>query len=319
MTNPEVEIVLPCHDAAAWIDSFINHLLTLELPPWRLVARDDGSADTSLSILRHWRDRLGESMLLVEAAGRENLGVTGNYSAVLTATTAKWVLTADPDDVWLPARVPITLGALREAERMSGSDTPIAVGTDAVVVDENLGFVAPSYWRWSHIPFKTKASLRSLAMDSPALGSTMAINRALINAALPIPADAVYQDWWLSMVATAFGRLITRPEITILYRRHGQSVTKNPLATSLSEAVTSIIKSPVIARQRVDFLIRQAGRQAAAFLRTYENRLSAKDINALRTLTRLPSMNPIARRAAVVRHRLWFRSWMKNAGLLAFL
>ena len=318
MVTTEVDIVLPCHQAAAWIDAFVNPLASVDVPSWRLVARDDGSTDNSLAILQGWQDRLGDRMLLVRDS-RENLGVNGNYTAVLAATTAPWVLTADPDDVWLPNHITVTLDALRAAEANHGANTPIAVGTDAIVVNSDLGFVAPSFWQWSHMKRMERASLRRVAVESLALGSTMAINRALIETALPIPKDAAYQDWWLALVATAFGELVLVPEPTIRYRRHGQSITKDPYAASLANAFRRVLKAPRTARQRLEFLIRQAGDQAAAFLDKYEARLNASDVAALRALAAIPEMNAIARRTAVIRHGLWFTWWAKNLGLLAFL
>lgn len=310
----DVDIVLPCYNAAAWVDTFVNGLLRLDMPSWRLIARDDGSSDNTLAILQRWQTDLGDRMLLVDssaAAAPRNLGVIGSYNAVLAATSARWILTADPDDVWLPNHVSVVLEALsREA-----ADTPVAVVTDAVVVNEDLSFVAPSFWRWSHNLPRAHATVRRMAMESPALGSTMAVNRALLDVALPIASNAAYQDWWLALAASAFGVLVTIPEATILYRRHEQSITKNPFAFSLTRAVRRVSQ----ARTRVDFLIRQAGKQAAAFVERYESRLSSRDVAALRALAALPEMNPFARRAAVVRHGLWFTWWMKNLGLLAFL
>jgi glycosyltransferase involved in cell wall biosynthesis len=318
MVTHDVDIVLPCHHAAAWLDAFVNPLLSVNVPSWRLVARDDDSTDDTFAILLRWQARLGERMLLLRDSSG-NLGVTGNYTAVLAATTAPWVLTADPDDVWLPNHLSLTLDALRAAEASHGARTPIAVGTDAIVVDGDLGVVAPSFWRWSHMRRLERFPLRRVALESLALGSTMAINRALIETALPIPKGAAYQDWWLALVAAAFGQLVLLPEPTIHYRRHGQSLTKDPYAASLTGAFRRMLKAPRTAHQRLDFLIRQAGAQARAFLENYEARLSAGDIAALRALASLPDLSAVARRAAVVRHGLWFTWWAKNLGLLAFL
>lgn len=308
MGTSAVDIVLPCYNAGVWIDGFVNGLLRLDMPSWRLIARDDGSSDDTLSVLQRWRTELGDRMLLVDSSAG-NLGVIGNYNAVLASTSADWVLSADPDDVWLPNHVALVLEALRHEH------TPVAVATDAVVVNEDLSFVAPSFWRWSHNVPHARARLPRMSMESPALGSTMAVNRALLDMALPIAPDAAYQDWWLVLVATAFGKLITLSDATILYRRHEQSITRNPFAFSLTRALGRVSH----ARKRVDFLIRQAGKQAAAFADRYESHLDSKDVAALRALAALAGMNAAARRAAVIRHGLWFTWWLKNLGLLAFL
>jgi len=314
-----VDIVLPCYNASAWIDGFIAALPVEGKIPWRLIARDDGSKDNSLILLKNWRDRLGDQMVLLDAETPCNLGLIGNYDAVLAASTAPWVLTADPDDVWLPNRLAVTLAALRAAEQNHGAHTPLAICTDAMVVSETLAVIAPSYWRWSRTRPLLRPSLARSAMDSVALGSTMAVNRALIEKSRPLPPGAAYQDWWMVLVAVAFGRFIALPDITIQYRRHSSNATKDPFSTSWSGAVQRYLKKPKSIHDRLDFLIRQAARQADAFASRYDGQLDHRDAAALRSLARLPEMNPAAKRLAVLSHGLWFNSRLKNAGLLAFL
>ncbi len=173
-------------------------------------------------------------MLLVDDEGSSpNLGIIGNYNKVLAATTSPWVLTADPDDRWLPNRVALTLGALRSAEAKFGNETPIAIGTDAEVVDSEGRVVAPSYWRWTRSFPSSRFSTRRTAMDSAALSSTMAVNRALLRETLPMPPGAVYQDWWMALAAVSFGQLVLLPDVTMRYMRHGANATKDPYTASL--------------------------------------------------------------------------------------
>jgi glycosyltransferase involved in cell wall biosynthesis len=313
-----VDVVLPCYNAAEWVDEFIGGLLPHDDVRWRLFARDDGSKDGTRALLKGWQERLGERMIVLDADGSENLGLVGNYNAVLAATSARWVLTADPDDVWLPTRLPLTLKTLRQAEAAFGIDVPIAVCTDAVVVDGQLAPVADSYWRWSKARPLTRPKLARMAMDSVALGSTMAVNRALLQRALPLPAGAAYQDWWLALVAVAFGRFVALPERTIKYRRHGANATKDPLSLSLLKDLSRFAGAPVAIRARLDYLLRQAARQARIFASRYEKSLPASDFAAMRDLGLLPDASVLAKRIWIVRHGLWFSSWFKNIGLFVF-
>ncbi|MBB4198647.1 glycosyltransferase involved in cell wall biosynthesis [Rhodoblastus sphagnicola] len=314
-SDTQIDIVFPCYNAAQWIDHFIEDLSTLDCA-WRLVARDDGSADATADVLRKWRDRLGPRMLLVDGEGPSpNLGIIGNYNKVLAATTAPWILTADPDDRWLPNRVALTLGALRAAEAKFGEHTPIAISTDAQVVDHEGRLVAASYWRWTRSGPPARSSTRRTAMESAALGSTMAVNRALLAQALPMPPGAVYQDWWMALVAIAFGQLILLPDITMRYLRHGANATKDPFTSSLSGALGRLVSAPTSARQRVQHVLGQASRQAGAFADIHAARLPADELAALKALARFPQLGPLERRLALVRHGLWFNSSLKNIGL----
>jgi hypothetical protein len=79
-----------------------------------------------------------------------------------------------------------------------------------------------------------------LVVDSPTLSSTMMVNRALVELALPMK-GAAYQDWWSMLVAAAFGIVVMLDERTILLpealceryfctlQRHAQRHSASPL------------------------------------------------------------------------------------------
>jgi glycosyltransferase involved in cell wall biosynthesis len=306
---PQVDIAMPAYNCAPWLDGFMASLLAQDFTDWRLIARDDASTDNTACQLAQWRRQLGERMTILPDSGARNLGLIGNYNAVLTASTAPWVMSADPDDIWLPGKIARSVQALRAAEEASGAGVPLAICTDAAVVDGSRHLIAPSFWRWSRMNPRLMRVLARTAMESVALGSTMMVNRALLNRALPIATGAAYQDWWLALVAVAFGRLVALPETTILYRRHEVNATAGPYSRKLSG-------SP---RRRLQKLLDQAAAQARSFVVRYRDCLKRPDVAALEALGKLPSLGLVERRLAVLRHGLWFASPLKNAGLLALL
>jgi glycosyltransferase involved in cell wall biosynthesis len=316
---PQVDIAMPTYNSAAWIDECIESVAAQDFANWRLVARDDGSKDDTAARLAAWQKRLGPRMTILEDSGTRNLGVTGNYTAVLARTNTRWVMLADPDDVWLGGKITRTLAAMRESEAELGGRTPLLVCTDATVVDGERRLVAPSFWRWSRMNPAYVRQLSRVAMESVALGSTVMVNRALLERALPIAPGAPYQDWWMALVAAAFGRLRPLPETTILYRRHGVNETADPYGSTLGGAVRRMLSSPAAPRRRVQKLLRQASRQAASFVARYRAQLERRDLAALESLAELASLSLLGRRAAVLRHGLWFASPVKNAGLLALI
>lgn len=313
-----VDIVLPTYNCAAWLDDFMESLLAQDEADWRIVVRDDASTDATVDRLTGWCDRLGGRMVILDQDCSRNLGVIGNNNAVLAATTARWVMLADPDDIWLPGKMSRSLAAIRAVETESGVATPVAVCTDAEVVDNDLRQLADSYWRWCRIDPDIRRVPR-LALESPALSSTMTVNRALLDVALPLPAGAAYQDWWPAMVAAAFGKLICLPEKTIRYRRHAGTVTSDPVAPDLVAGAARLMRSPGTARRRLLQLLEKITPQAAAFNERYGERLSPSDRAALETVTRLRVMGPVQRRLAILRHRLRFASLLKTAGMLVLI
>ena len=79
-----------------------------------------------------------------------------------------------------------------------------------------------TYTRHQHInPYLN--SPHSISLTNVATGCTMLFNRSLIDLALPIPKDALVHDWWLSLVASYFGKLNYLPTPTVLYRQHSNN------------------------------------------------------------------------------------------------
>lgn len=135
---------MPAYNCAAWIDAFMGSLLAQNVEGWRLIVRDDKSQDNTGDELAKWQGELGKRMTVLPDSGKCNLGLIGNYTAVLTAATAPYVMSADPDDVWLPGKITRTMQAMRAAEATSGAGPPVAICTDAAVVDGNSRPIAPS-------------------------------------------------------------------------------------------------------------------------------------------------------------------------------
>lgn len=85
--SPALDIAFPCYDAGRWIDEVFQTLLAFDDQRWRVIARDDGSSDDTAAGLAAWRPGLGPRMLLSDEPSG-NLGIIGNYDAVLAATSA---------------------------------------------------------------------------------------------------------------------------------------------------------------------------------------------------------------------------------------
>ncbi len=309
----ETDIAIPAHNCSAWLDALIESILQQDVVTWRIVARDDASTDDTAARLAAWQLRLGDRMAILPPG--PNLGMIGNYDAVLSATTARWVMFADPDDVWKPAKLAADIAAMRTIESAKGSDTPVVVCSDAEVVDVQLHPIATSYWKWSRMDPRLCSVFHRLLVDSPVLTSTMMVNRALLNMSLPMSGAAACPDWWHALVACAFGNIICLPQPTILYRRHPQNDSVVPTTANLATAAAGVRS----VRARVEGLIQQFAPQAGAFAGRFHERLSSDNLAASQAASRLPCAGALVRRWSVVRHGLWFGSPIKNVGLMLFM
>lgn len=310
---PEIDIAIPAHNCAAWLDNLIQSILEQEVDTWRIVVRDDASTDDTAARLTSWKLRLGDRMMILPPG--PNLGMVGNYDAVLTATTAPWVMFADPDDIWKPHKMTVQIAAMQAAEAPR-QDIPTVVCSNAEVVDEQLRPIAPSYWHWVRMnPALYTSVFHHLVVENPVLTSTMMVNRALLNASLPMSGAASCPDWWPALVASAFGRIICRPEVTVCYRRHSQNDSTVPITLNIRSILTRITSLHTITER----VVKQYSVQASGFLRRYGHLLPAADKRTLEAAGSLYSIGPLARRWRVLRHGLWFGSPIKNVGLMLFM
>uniref|UniRef100_A0A7C2GJC1 Uncharacterized protein n=1 Tax=Thermus islandicus TaxID=540988 RepID=A0A7C2GJC1_9DEIN len=120
-------------------------------------------------------------------------------------------------------------------------------------------------------------------------------------------------DWWLALVAAAFGRIVPLGEPTVLYRQHGSNAVGAD-AWSLRFVVREATR-PAAIRERI-----AAGwRQAGAFAARYRAALPAADRAFLDALLALPRQPWGQRRRTALQLGLRKGAWLRTLGLYAFL
>jgi glycosyltransferase involved in cell wall biosynthesis len=305
-----VDVAMPTYNAASWLDACLNSILSQAVAGMRVVTRDDLSKDDTLRSLRAWQARMPQQLKVVEDE-RGNLGMNGNYTAVLSETSAPLVMLTDPDDIWLPGKLQISVDAMRKAQEQFGEETPILVCTDATVVDNELEIISDSYRRWVRNDPGDLNTFRKIITECAALTSTILVNRPLLERALPIPERAC-PDWWLALVACAFGRVVYLPDPTVLYRRHPANDSLAPIGRKGLRTFSHATK----AKERVKFLIRQNSGQARAFHERYGKEMPRPDAEALRAAATLEFDGWLTKRYKILRYGLWFASPVKNIGFI---
>lgn len=107
-----VAVVIPCHNAEAWIDRTLGSVFDQQYPDLRLIVIDDGSTDRSVERLHSYGDRI-----ILETGPNRGACHARNRGLRLAASEgAKYVLFLDADD-FLEGSV--LAGAVRTAEAES--------------------------------------------------------------------------------------------------------------------------------------------------------------------------------------------------------
>lgn len=310
-----IDIAVPTYNCSRWIDAFMNSILTQDDQDWRIVTRDDGSSDDTAERVAAWAKKFGERLMILPNETKENLGPVGSYNCLLGATTAPWVMLADPDDEWKPSKIRISLATMRSAEAESNVPMPVIAFCDAEVIDEAGQKISRSYWQWSRQTPRPNQQFSRTLVDSAAISSGMIVNRAVLDKALPIAGSYSSQDWWLLLVATAFGKVMVIPDTLFRYRRHGYNDSQAPLTSTFVSGLRNLPK----AHGKLEKLLRGISLQARVFYTRFDPTLSPVERRALRVAMHLPSENWLKRRFLIVRHKLFFSSTLKNVAMLLFL
>jgi hypothetical protein len=147
---------------------------------------------------------------LLNGPGR---GLNRNIEFLLGRAQGDFIFLADQDDVWLPSKVAVMLGALRQ-----GTDV---VMSDCLVVDRYLQQLQPSYFAL----VKSRPGLVRNILKNSYLGCCMAMRRELLPFVLPFPKPPPAHDWWIGLTAEIYGtvRFIETP--LLMYRRHGSNAS----------------------------------------------------------------------------------------------
>lgn len=219
---PRVQVLLASFRGRRYIRQQIDSILNQSHSNIEVLVRDDGSDDGTVEELDGIEGLAGGRMRLLDRSGT-NVGIINNFGTLLNAASADYVMFSDGDDVWLPDKIEASLKQIMTSEATHGRSTPAMVHTDLRVVGPNLEPIADSFWQRQRLDVHRGVVMQRLLPFNCVTGSTIMMNRALVELARPIPSQVLMHDWWVALVAAATGCITTVNKPTVLYRQHGRN------------------------------------------------------------------------------------------------
>ena len=302
-----IAILLSTYNGGRYLKEQLDSIFSQSYKNFEIIARDDGSSDETINILKSYNIKILDT--------DKNLGAKLSFSALLNYsvknTDADYFMFCDQDDIWKNDKIEKTIGIMKELEK-TNSNLPLLVHTDLEVVDENLNLLAKSFWKYE----KRDPSLNSinrLIMQSTVTGCTMMINRKLAELSLPISENSIMHDWWISIVASSFGKIVYLEESTISYRQHSSNDTgskKFGLNLILKKAVNFLFYDELY--KHLDRNIKQA----ESFLNQYESLLDTDTKNILKDFVSIKEKSFLEKRKILLKHDILKQGMIRNIGLL---
>lgn len=222
MKEPSVDILLGAYNGEKYIQAQIESVLNQSHKNLRLIIRDDCSQDSTLEIIKKWKESHPEKIVIIPSEDRQ--GAKGNFSALMRHAQSPYVMFCDQDDVWMEGKVSKSMALMQRMEEQYGTVQPCLVHTDLKVVDQDLRPVSDSFWQYARLFPRQGGGFTRILMQNVVTGCTALMNRSLFDLMQKIPPEALMHDWWAALVASAFGRIGALPEPTVLYRQHAKNV-----------------------------------------------------------------------------------------------
>lgn len=217
-----IAILLATYNSERFLAEQIDSIFHQTYTDWKLFVRDDGSKDGTIELIRKYMTSAPDKIELIEDKN-VGKGAYGNFVTLMGAVDADYYMFCDHDDVWLPTKIEISFDRMKELES-ARPGVPIVVHTDMKVVDQNLGVLSESFWKYSRL-LPDHASFWELVCCNTVNGCTMLFNKpAKLVSAGHEPYCLMHDTLVSQSVAAAGGVISAIQEPTVLYRQHIDNV-----------------------------------------------------------------------------------------------
>ncbi|KLU64368.1 putative glycosyltransferase EpsE [Desulfosporosinus acididurans] len=306
-----VTILMAAYNGERYISEQIESILQQTYTDWKLIIQDDCSTDKTVSILLKYQQKYPQKIKLIER--KEPSGsAKHNFFSMFKYANSDYVMTCDQDDIWLPDKIQITQKEMHRLEAVHGIKKAILVHTDLKVVDSDLNEIEESLFKRQKLDNR-KDKVHNLLVQNIVTGCTMLVNRALLNKVNDLPKDVIMHDWWLAIIASAFGAIGFVNQSTVLYRQHGSNEVGSKNIRSVWYNLGRFL-DPISSKQS----LRSTYRQAQSFLEMYGEMLTPECMELVREYSSIPLYGKVRRIETIFRYGFWKASFIRRCGQILF-
>lgn len=254
----KVLVLMSTYNGEKYLNEQINSLLRQEAVDLEILVRDDGSSDSTLSILKDY----SKNDLLTWYNGANLRSAKSFMDLINNAYEADYYAFCDQDDIWNSNKLYI---AISELEKVKEKDLPALYCSNYQLVDEKLNNLPDN----SHVSTTT---FNAALVSSCATGCTVVFNYQLLKILQKYnPENIVMHDDWAHKVCLAVNGIVIYDSGKMLkYRQHGNNVDggQHSVKKRLQGIVKRIIKKDCIRSKQIQELLNGYSEQMS--LENYE-------------------------------------------------
>lgn len=298
-------VLMATYNGERYIKEQIESLLKQSYQEFIIYINDDCSDDATFEILEGYHKKYPEKIFI--SRNEKNSGnAKHNFIKMMIEKKSDYVMLCDQDDVWLEDKIEVTLKKMKAAEKSYGKDMPILVHTDLKIVDEKLHKKSDSFFYTMNVDYK-KTQLKQQIVQNTLTGCTAMYNMALAKLIHDEPEFMVMHDWWLMLIAAAFGKIVTIHKATILYRQHGNNV----VGTRNMKSLRFMIKFFITKRDYIKKALDDSYVQAEAFYKIYNEKLGTEQKKLVKSYFQIKKKSKLERAVTVLRLGTLKNGWVR--------
>lgn len=211
--NPLVSIMMVTYNRADLIVEAIESVLAQSYQNWELLILDDGSTDSTASVVGSFAERDTRIKYL---PAPQNLGITRNRNRGFPFVHGEYIAVLDSDDVWCSVNK-----IERQVDYMGAHSECAVLGTSANIIDEHSKKIGVLIYTTDDTVLRKNALLRN-----PFIHSSVLIRKSMLadnqyDATVPI-----WEDYDLFLRIGKLGKFANLSEPLTCYRVHSGNISK---------------------------------------------------------------------------------------------
>lgn len=259
-----VSVALAVYNGSKFLQEQLASLENQIKKPCELIIVDDCSSDNSVEIVNTFSSSFDKKIYL----NNRNGGPVFTFKKLAGLCSGNFIAFCDQDDIWLPQKLALSLAEIKRFN----NNVPAIVYTDMSVIDDEGNLLQQSYFKQRKIR-PHKLFFTDILYGNIITGCTALINKAMAAELEKMPLNIMMHDWWMALIAFSFGKNYFINQPTVLYRSHGNSVTKKDKMTYFTVLQDDYKKGKAYLKEHIE--------QATEFKNVYASRLSRKDMQSL--------------------------------------
>lgn len=241
-----ISVCLACYNGEKYIVEQVLSILKQLSSTDELIISDNGSTDSTVSILRKISDNRMKIYSYQPSLNNHHrysnlhYKVSKNFEYVISLAKGDFIFLADQDDIWESDKVKRTLMALENND--------LVLSNYSIINSEGISVQSAFH---KSTPLKKIAWMNIVKL--PFHGCCMAFRKKILQDILPFPSNLITHDNWIGILAYMKGYKVGYIDTPLVkYRRHQSNVSsfisksKNPIYFRIWYRI--ILASQVIGR-----------------------------------------------------------------------